>query len=286
MSRLSGLLGAATLSCALIAPASSLAAPAPHGPDPTPESVRVNGPYAVSKIAVPDRVTSGFGSATISYPTTTTEGKFGVVAVSPGFTGPESSIAWYGPALASQGFVVITFNTSTPWDFPTSRATQLLRALDYVTATSAVKGRVDPTRTAVVGHSMGGGGAIDATTRRPALKAAVGLTPWSMDKTTPEDRSPTLIVSAENDGTASVAQHASPLYRGIPLTTPKAHATLAGAGHLAPISKNAAIQGLVVSWLKRFVDEDARYTSLVCPDAAAAPAASLNAYVSTCGSWG
>lgn len=141
-------------------------------------------------------------------------------------------------------------------------------------------------RAVVVGHSMGGGGAIDAAKRRGTLKAAVGLTPWAIDKTSPEDKSATLIVSAQNDGTASVAQHATPLYRGIPAATPKGHATLAGVGHMEPTSKNPAIQGLVVSWLKRFVDEDARYTPLVCPDAAAAPFGSLSGYVSTCGSWG
>ncbi len=282
MSRISGLLAAATLSCALVAPNASLAAPAPHGPDPTPESVRAAGPYAVSKIAVPDSATPGFGSATISYPTSTADGKFGAVAVSPGFTGPEGSIAWYGPALASQGFVVITFNTSSLYDFPAARGTQLLRALDYVTTSSAVASRVDASRTAVVGHSMGGGGAIDAAKRRSALKAAVGLTPWAIDKTAPEDRSPTLIVDAQNDSTASPSAHGGPLYRGIPASTPKAHATLAGAGHLAPTKRNAAIQGLVVSWLKRYVDEDARYAPLVCPDAVAAPAGSLSAYASSC----
>ena len=50
-------------------------------------------------------------------------------------------------------------------------------------------------------------------------------------------------------------------------------------------SKNAAIEGTVVSWLKRFVDDDDRYTSLLCPADLAAPVGSLSAYVSTCANW-
>lgn len=285
MSRVSRLLAAAASTCALVAPAATHATPAPHGPDPTPDSVRATGPYAVSRIAIPDSATPGFGSATISYPTTTADGKFGAVAVSPGFTGPQSTIAWYGPALASHGFVVITFNTTTLYDQPVSRGNQLLHALDYLTTSSPVAGRIDKTRTAVVGHSMGGGGAIEAAKRRTSLKAAIGLTPWDLDGSSPEDKTPTLIVGAQNDNVAPTASFASPLYRGIPATTPKAYATLAGVGHMAPTSKNAAIEGTVVSWLKRFVDEDDRYTPLLCPADVGVPAGSLSAYVSNCSNW-
>ena len=70
----------------------------------------------------------GFGGGTIYYPTTTADGTFGAIAISPGYTGTQSSIAWYGPRLASYGFVVITIDTRSTLDSPASRGTQLLRS--------------------------------------------------------------------------------------------------------------------------------------------------------------
>ena len=63
---------------------------------------------------------------------------------------------------------------------------QLLAALDWLTTTSTVKSRIDASRLAVMGHSMGGGGALEAAKDRPSLQAAIGLTPWNQDQTWPE----------------------------------------------------------------------------------------------------
>jgi hypothetical protein len=95
-----------------------------RGPAPTQASISAErGPFAVSSTSVSDFPTPGFGSATIYYPTTTTAGTFGGVAVSPGYTASESTIAWLGPRIASQGFVVITFDTNSRYDQPASHLT-------------------------------------------------------------------------------------------------------------------------------------------------------------------
>ena len=65
---------------------------------------------------------SGFGGGTIYYPTSTTAGTFGAVAIAPGFTATQSSMAWLGPRLASQGFVVFTIDTITTATSPTAGA--------------------------------------------------------------------------------------------------------------------------------------------------------------------
>lgn len=287
MHRFSRLLAAAASTCLLAAPAAAAQTTSPYqkGPAPTAASVRTDGPYAVSRISVSDASTPGFGSATISYPTSTADGTFGAVAVSPGFTASESTIAWYGPRLASHGFVVITFNTNGRFDQPRSRGTQLLAALDYLTTRSSVSSRIDASRQAVVGHSMGGGGTLEAAKTRPSLQATVGLTPWNTDKSWPEIKSPSLIIGAQNDTIAPVGSHSQPFYNSIPASTAKAYYVLAGASHTAPVSTNATISAGTVSWLKRFVDDDLRFDSILCPGLAGSTRTTVSSYSSNCTTW-
>jgi predicted dienelactone hydrolase len=208
---------------------------------------------------------SGFGGGTIYYPTSTSEGTFGAIAVSPGYTASQSSMAWLGPRIASQGFVVFTIDTNSRYDQPDSRATQLLAALDYLTQSSSVRSRIDATRLGVMGHSMGGGGTLRAAERRPALQAAIPLTAWHTDKSWGSVRVPTLVVGAENDSVASVSSHSEPFYTSLPSTLDKAYLELNGADHFAPNSSNTTIAKYSIAWLKRFIDNDTRYEQFLCP---------------------
>ncbi|MTE18374.1 alpha/beta hydrolase [Streptomyces sp. TRM43335] len=240
--------------------------PYERGPDPTERSIEaVRGPYAVSETRVSSLVVSGFGGGTIYYPTTTGDGTFGAVAIAPGFTADQSSMSWYGPRLASQGFVVFTIDTNTRMDQPASRGDQLLAALDYLTQRSSVRGRIDSDRLAVMGHSMGGGGSLEAAKDRPSLKAAIPLTPWNLDKTWREITVPTFIIGAESDSVASVRSHAEPFYESLPSSTDRAYMELNNATHFAPNTPDTEIAKYSISWLKRFVDDDTRYEQFLCP---------------------
>ncbi|MFJ9208940.1 alpha/beta hydrolase [Streptomyces sp. NPDC102264] len=240
--------------------------PYERGPAPTVASIEADrGPYAVSQTPVARGAVSGFGGGTIYYPTSTADGTFGAVAVVPGFTGTQSSLAWLGPRIASQGFVVFTIDTVTVLDQPASRGGQLLAALDYLTGGSAVSGRIDRARLGVMGHSMGGGGALEAAKSRTSLKAAVPLTAWSLDRTWPEVRTPTLVVGADGDTVAPVASHSEPFYTSLPGSLDKAYLELKGATHNAPNTPNTTIAKYSVSWLKRFIDNDTRYEQFLCP---------------------
>src|SRR5699024_2745694 len=106
------------------------------------------GPFSVSTQNVSSLSVTGFGGGVIYYPTTTSEGTFGAIAISPGYTAAWSSISWLGPRLASHGFVVIGIETITRLDQPDSRGRQLLAALDYLTQRSTVRGRIDASRLA------------------------------------------------------------------------------------------------------------------------------------------
>ena len=248
-----------------------------NGPAPTASSIRANGTFAYTSQSVSDFYTPNFGAATIYYPTSTTQ-TYGGIAVVPGYTGTQSSISWYGPRLASHGFVVITIDTNSRYDQPSARATQLLAALDWLTGSWSGRARVDASRLAVMGHSMGGGGSIEAAARRPSLQAAVPLTPWHTDKTW-STSTPVMIFGAENDSTAPVSTHAEPLYTNLQ-TTEKAYLELNGAGHFAPNSTNSTISAYALSWLKRFVDDDLRYDQFLCPPPA--PSTTIEEYRSTC----
>jgi dienelactone hydrolase len=248
------------------------------GAAPTATSISAAlGPYAFEKILVPNTATPGFGAATIYAPTSTAEGTYGGVAIVPGFTGNQSAIAWLGPRLASHGFVVITIDTNSPFDQPPARGDQLLAALDYLTGPSAVSTRVDASRLAVMGHSMGGGGALEAAKDRPSLDATIGLSPWNLDRTWPEIATPSLVVGAERDTTAPVSTHAKAFYNGMTNAPEKAYLELNEAGHSAVTASNTTVATNAIAWLKRFVDLDTRYSQFICPG----PAASQNGAVSS-----
>ncbi|MGV9392076.1 bis(hydroxyethyl) terephthalate hydrolase [Streptomyces olivaceus] len=240
--------------------------PYERGPDPTESSIEApRGSYSVADTRVSSLAVTGFGGGTIYYPTSTADGTFGAVVISPGYTAYQSSIAWLGPRLASQGFVVFTIDTNTTLDQPDSRGRQLLAALDYLTGRSSVRARIDSSRLGVMGHSMGGGGSLEAAKSRPSLQAAIPLTPWNLDKTWPEVSTPTLVVGADGDTIAPVASHAEPFYSSLPSATDRAYLELNNATHFSPNTSNTTIAKYSISWLKRFIDNDTRYEQFLCP---------------------
>lgn len=259
-----------------------------RGPDPTAGALEASsGPYTVSSIDV-SRSVSGFGGGTIYYPQGTT-GRMGAIAVVPGFLSAESSIQWWGPRLASHGFVVITIATNSGWDQPASRESQLGAALDYVIAqsnssNSPISAMVDPNRVAAMGWSMGGGGSLRLASGG-RLVAAIPLAPWhSGSNNFNQIATPTMIIACENDSTAPVASHASPFYNLIPASTEKAFLEINNGGHSCANGggSNGGLLGKYgVSWMKRFIDNDTRYSQFLCGPNHAANTA-ISEYRDTC----
>jgi len=240
--------------------------PYQRGPNPTNSSIEATrGSFATSQTSVSSWRVSGFGGGTIYYPTSTSEGTFGAVAISPGFTASQSSIAWMGPRLASQGFVVFTIDTNSRFDQPASRGRQLQAALDYLVEDSSVRTRVDDTRLAVAGHSMGGGGSLAAADDNSDLQAAIPLQPWHTTKSWSGVRVPTMIIGAQNDSVASVRSHSIPFYTSIPASSEKAYLELRGASHFVSNTSDTTTAKYMISWLKRYVDNDTRYEQFICP---------------------
>lgn len=236
-----------------------------RGPDPTEESIEApRGTFEIGVDVVSRADADGFGGGTVYYPTDTSQGTFGAVAISPGYRSSQAAIGWLGPRLASQGFVVVTIDTMRPADSPQRRGEQLLAALDHLRG-SEVADRIDPERLAVMGHSMGGGGSLEAAKDDPALRAVIPMTPWSSDRTFPEVSAPTLIFGAEDDRVARVVSYAEPIYESLPAGGDKAYLELRDASHSAPSSPHTTIARYSLSWLKRYVDDDERYAPFLCP---------------------
>jgi cutinase len=287
-SRFTSILARVALATALVTGSVAVAAtgaeaadnPYERGPAPTLSSVQASrGPFATSSFDISSFSARGYGGATVYYPTSTTSGTFGVIAVSPGFTATRSSLSWIASRVATFGFVVINIDTNTTFDQPASRGDQLLAALDQVVTDSRVASRIDRTREAVMGHSMGGGGTLEAAADRPSLQAAVPLTPWDLRTNFSGNRVPTLIIGGQADTIAPVAQHSIPFYNSLNAGYEKAYLELAGASHFAPNSSNTTIAEFAISWLKRYVDNDTRYDQFLCPHI---QSISISQYRDTC----
>jgi dienelactone hydrolase len=236
-----------------------------RGPNPTSQMLEAaSGPFQVQQQSAPRG--TGFAGGTIFYPTDTSQGTFAAIGVSPGFMTPGSAMNGIARRYASHGFVVIAINTNTVMDFPASRAGQLAAALYWLVNSSPVANRIDKDRVGVSGHSMGGGGTLDAARQYgDIIDAAVPLQPWNLGANYSTMRVPTMIIGAQNDAIASVAAHSEPFYNQIPATAEKAYLELAGQGHMAGITTNTTQMKFAVAWFKRYLDDDTRYDQFLCP---------------------
>ncbi|QFU91894.1 S9 family peptidase [Amycolatopsis sp. YIM 10] len=241
--------------------------PAPASADeigqaPTPSNITGSGSFSTTSSTITGQ--SGFGGGTVYYPTAS--GKYPVVAMVPGFLSDWSSISWLGPRVASWGFVVVGANTNSGLDDPTSRGDQLLAALNWAVNSSptAVRGKTDGTRRGVAGWSMGGGGTLEALAKDTSgvVKAGVPLAPWHNDKSWNQVNEPVFLIGGENDGVASPDSHAIPFYNS--LGGPKSFLERAGANHFFPNSSDPTVSRAVVSFLKRHVSADNRFSPYVC----------------------
>jgi hypothetical protein len=258
---------AVVLGLLTVPPASAADNPYQRGPDPTPASIAAaTGPFATAQATVPKG--NGFGGGIVYYPTDTSQGTFGAIAIAPGYGTEWRWYGWLGPRLASFGFVVLGIETNSLSDYADARADQLLAALDWLVASSPVRDRVDRNRLAVGGHSMGGGGALVAGTRRPSLLTAVGMAPYVPNGNLSGIKIPTVLFGGQTDTTVTPSYLAS-AYATIPATTQRAYPEIANEGHGFAAGggggNSGAFARVMMIWLKVFMDADTRYSSFLCP---------------------
>lgn len=267
-------LSAAALFITLSAALPALAAGYERGPEPTKAALEAAGPFTVAsfKISRADAKAYNYGGATVYYPQSGTQ-TFGVVSLTPGFTGFQLVYEPLARRVASHGFIVINLDTNTIFDLPDLRAKEMAGALKQVIEL-AQAGKapyapvLDASRRAVMGHSMGGGGTLAAAVADGKLKAAVPITPWHTTKRFAGDTVPTLIVACEKDAIAPNKQHSDVFYASLNTALPRGEIEVKGADHLCPLSLAKAeyqttVAKSAIAWLKRFLDEDTRYDAMV-----------------------
>jgi dienelactone hydrolase len=265
--------------------AASVACAVQIGPDPTSTVLNGDGPFAVTSVTVSGWSVAGFGGGTIYYPNTA--GSYGVVVVAPGYTATNSQVMWFAKRLATHGFVTMAMNFISMLDLVEWRATQMQTAVKYMTnsSASAVRSRIDTSRRAVAGHSMGGGATLVASQKDSTLKAGIPMTPFSLTTTSFSSmKVPQMIFGADGDTTAAISTHATKFYNSIPTSTSKAYAILNNAVHATPTSTDERVGRYGVAWAKRFVDGDTRYSTFLCGDEATAynTSARFDSYQSNC----
>jgi predicted dienelactone hydrolase len=193
------------------------------------------------------------------------------VAIIPGYVQARAAVGDWGPFLASHGFVVITIDPNATGDAPAARATALWGAVGSLKAENSrsggpLSGKVDTAHLAVMGASMGGGGALECASAHAELRGVVALSAWDSTGTTFSTlTAPTLILAGQNDTVATPTLQTS-FYTSIPVSTPKVYAEFAGGDAYisnTPI-KNTPIVGLLgLSWLKVHVEGDGRYAQFI-----------------------
>ena len=270
-----------------------------RGAAPTSTSASEAGPYQTMTYAANASVRATMAydvtSAHIVYPVGATP-PFASIAIVPGFTAAESSIADWAPFLASWGIVTMTFGTSNPMTgasdtsvLPPVRADCAHRRVDDHQGREHALGE-PPHRQArrdAAWRSPAGRWAAAARcsrrTQHPELKAVFAMEPWNPNTTYPMDTVPTLMFAGTSDGLAGPPMPQDQ-YMSIPATTPKILYEITNGGHyvstsptnsttdMAPDTASTAnIARFGLSWLKVYLECDTRFRQfmLVKPSDAA-----------------
>ena len=227
-------------------------------------ATRDNGPLTVASKAIPRQLANGFGGGTIHYPTNAGDcGLLGGIAVIPGYVSYEASIKWWGPRLASWGFVVITIDTNSIYDDPDSRATQLSAALDHIVSDSTVGAQIDSTRLGAIGWSMGGGGALQLATQRSDVRAIIPQTPYHYKDYGIMD-TPALFITCQNDRIASNKKYSSAFYNHA--AGPKMKIEIKNGSHFCPSYRfnEILLSKPGIAWMHRYINGDTRFDKFLC----------------------
>jgi dienelactone hydrolase len=242
-----------------------------RGEAPTMDSATADGPYTVDSYTSGFRAPMNFAGGTIWHPTGA-DAPFGAIAICPGFLSPESSIAEWGPFLASHGIVVMTIETTTTGDQVADRAPALMDALAIIKeensrSGSPLTGQIDVDRLGLMGWSMGGGATWINISEHPELKAAVSL--CGHYATYPGGSTfassitvPILMLAGSADNGILGGGMSQPIYDLVPETTDKMLFEMAGGDHYVantPGGNGGAFGRYGLSWYKVFLEGDERY---------------------------
>lgn len=217
-----------------------------------------------------------FANATIFYPLTLSfSPPYGAVVLVPGFRATQANYDWWGPALASLGLAVMIIDTNQPDDAFEARKQALIAAVDFLHAENAradspIRGRIDTSKIAIMGHSLGGGAALAAAVELgDRIKAVVPLLPYCCELRQAFTGNygnltvPTLIFASAEDTVAAPAEHARALYDSIAAGTPRVYAEFATGTHNMAANGGEDLMTMgrfTLAWLKLNLDGKTNFT--------------------------
>lgn len=223
-----------------------------------------------------------FSAASIFYPLTLSfDPPMGGVVFIPGYQGNQTNYDWWGPMLASFGFAVMIIDTNEPTDNLAARKAALIAAVDFLKsqnslADSPLEGKLDESKIAIMGHSLGGGATLAAAEELGSdLSAVIPLLPYccELGQAFEGDYSalnvPTMIIASAEDTIAAPAEHARALYDSIADATPKAYVEFSTGDHMLATNGGPDLTTLgryAMAWLKLHLEGQESFAEVFSGD--------------------
>lgn len=230
----------------------------------------------------PQPAVGEFAAATVFYPLTLSFAPpIGAIVLVPGYRGLAENYEWWGPMLASFGYAVMIIDTNTPEDNMEARKQALVAAVQFLRnenteSDSPIRGRIDTSKVAIMGHSLGGGASLHAAAEMAGeVGAVIPLLPYccELGQSFSADFSglavPTLIMATAEDTIAPPAGHARLLYDAIAASTSKVYMEFATGDHMMATSSGnemATMGRYALAFLKFHLDAQPQYEAAIYGD--------------------
>lgn len=236
--------GLAAIALAVVPAASTSQGPA-DAVRASEADLRRPGPYKLYRSRLVR--TDGYGSATLFWPKKPAA-RCPIVVTFPGYTGPEEEMHTIAKRLATHGFAVLAAGALEGHELPDQRGEMMLNAMREAKRRREWADVVDADRTAFVGYSMGGGGALYAA-EKAKVSAVVALNPWSQ-RGYPKVSAPTLIVGGSYDKVAPMTKHARPIFNSLKNAKERAVLTRIAGDHKAGVKDDPLVLSRITAFLK------------------------------------
>jgi len=198
---------------------------------------------------------TSFSSATVYHPASGGGSQLPSVVLVGGYACGEQVMAAWAPFYASHGIVAMTIGTCAPFrDKPPDRSRALVDASaalqgEHHRAGSALEGRLDASRRAVQGYSLGGGAVQLAALADPTLRCAIAISPHAgVPPSLPDELTasvPMLFLVGERDREAPSQAHSWPQYYRT--AAPKLIFEVAGGDHFVANGPSGGIKADIAS---------------------------------------
>jgi dienelactone hydrolase len=235
--------------------------------------------FSLDSLVESDGLRNGpdYDGATMFFPANADSNLMSLVLV-PGYQATQNSVILWARYLASRGFLCMTIGTNALNDYPATRANALIDGMETIRQENNRVGsplyqKIDTSKIAVGGWSMGGGGAQLAAKIDARIRGVLAIAPWLSETTLAaadlDHNSPVLILSGKLDMIAPPANHSDVHYNYTPNSTPKLLFEIQWGDHYTPLDPstgNGDVGNIAYAWLKLFLESDNCYCEMLSVD--------------------